>query len=78
MGNYYDDYYGYGSQVQQAQNTTIILIVFLILIGVAILIAFGSLAKSEARRQGRNEIAWFFLGFLFMINAFIADRKSVV
>lgn len=76
MGNYYDDYYGYGSQVQQAQNTTIILIVFLILIGVAILIAFGSLAKSEARRQGRNEIAWFFLGFLFMINAFIALKVS--
>ena len=76
MNNYYDDYYGYGNQVQQTQNSVTVLIVLLILIGVAVLVAFGCLAKSEARRQGRNTIAWFFLGFFFMLNAFIGLKVS--
>ena len=75
---YYDDYYGngyYGSGYSQGCTGEGI-VVFIILIILAIAVAFGLLAMREAERQDRSKVAWFWLGFFFNISAFIALKVS--
>ena len=56
------------------QIETIIVIVVFVLLGICCL--FGMLACREADEQGRNSIGWFFLGFFFGFNAFLALKLS--
>ena len=66
----------YIKQANSGQNLLTVLIVLCVLLAVAVCYAFGTLAKSEARRQKRSETAWFWLGFFFGLNAFIALKVS--
>jgi hypothetical protein len=74
----YSNYGNYSSRsngcaCNGALGFTLFLIFFILVI---IWISFGILAKCEAKKQGRNEIAWFFLGVLFSLNAFFALKVS--
>ena len=69
-----DTYYGYASCTEQT-SISYITVLLILLIGI-VLISFGSLAKAEAQRQGRNSGAWFVLGCIFTFNAFIALKVS--
>ncbi len=71
-------YYGNGCAQSCIGGGIGFFVFFVFLILISILVAFGILAKNEANKQGRSEIGWFFLGFFFLFNAFIALKVSKV
>ncbi len=71
-----NDYYDYLNQYSKPQNNVNLLIFVIVLISLIVCVSFGALASSEAKRQGRNNVAWFFLGFFFLINGFVALKVS--
>ena len=70
---YSDGYYG---EPNGCNSDLAIGIFFIVILFVAIFSVFGMIASKEARRQGRDTTAWFFLGFFFTFNAFIALKVS--
>ena len=66
----------YGNSYNQANSSFDFVAFFIIVIVLAVIVAFGMLASREARKQGRSETSWFWLGVFFNINAFIALKVS--
>ena len=56
----------------------VILLIIFALLPLVIMAVFGLISKKEAESQGRDGIKWFWLGFFFSINAFIALKISKV
>lgn len=75
LASYPNNGYATSTTPPTSQSSTFPVILITVL-SLAILITFGLIAQKEANKQFRDGTKWFWLGFFFGFNAFIALKIS--